>query len=304
LPEVLAWYKYERAEYVSNPLKGIGLRTLLLIAILLAFPLAVASMISDLGGSGSPGPGLSGNSSASSAPTSTIAANLSQLGNTNAALVLVVAVILLELPILYRSRTNILWELLTVAGSVVAAVTAIVLVSGITSIQNMGLELNFGGGLYFVVAVTLGLAGAGVLAAILLLRRSQSMEILSVPPPRPRKLLAGPSAGGFSPYYGATDGSHRGVVISCYSAFCAILMKLGVGNPPSRTPREFASEASERTPLDRELGRRITALFEKARYSVEEVPEGDARESRAILHEIDGELGSGMEKGAGRVTEG
>jgi hypothetical protein len=284
-------------------LKGVGFGTLLLIVILVAFPLAIASMVSGMEGAGSSGPGLPGNSTSAGSSGSTLADNLSQLGNSKIALILVIAIVFLAAPALFRSRTNILWELLTFAASVVAAVVAIVVVSGLTRIQSLGLDLHFGGGLYFIMAATLGLTAAGAaLAVMLLLRRSHGIPVLDAPPPRPRRLRAGAASAGFSPYYGAADGGHRGVVISCYSAFCALLVKLGVGNPPSRTPREFASEAVEKTALDHERGRRITELFEKARYGREEVAESEAQESRDILDTVRGELGTGVDPGEGGVT--
>ncbi len=273
--EVLEWYKYEWREQ-PNSLKGVGLGTVLLVGLLVAFPWAIASMVA---GMGSVSPGVStapGSSNSTIAATSDLAGAAGQIGENEVALFLILGVFLIEATFYIRSKSRLFWELVTIGASVVAAFIAILLAYGLSNLSAPGIVLDLGGNSLVVYAATLGLAAAGALLAVsLLLRSARRMPVVGNPRPvtRDRRGTTTLGAQGLD-YGGLTASGSKGIVFACYSAFCLILSKLGVGNPPSRTPRELASEAGTRTSLDRDLVRRLTSLFERPVMAAKRWPRG------------------------------
>ncbi|HYA56363.1 MAG TPA: DUF4129 domain-containing protein [Nitrososphaerales archaeon] len=82
----------------------------------------------------------------------------------------------------------------------------------------------------------------------------------------------------------------RSVVISCYRALCETLQDRGVPGTPSATAREFEVVSENALPIHHETLHRLTALFEKARYSAEEVGPGEAVEAESVLSELRSEV--------------
>lgn len=82
----------------------------------------------------------------------------------------------------------------------------------------------------------------------------------------------------------------RSVVISCYRALCETLQERGVPGTPSTTAREFEVVSEKALPIRHETLHKLTALFEKARYSTEEVAPGDAAEAESVLSELKSEV--------------
>jgi len=82
----------------------------------------------------------------------------------------------------------------------------------------------------------------------------------------------------------------RSVVISCYRALCETLQERGVPSRPSMTAREFEAASESTLTIHHETLHRLTALFEKARYSDEEVGTRDAAEAESVLTELKSEV--------------
>jgi len=88
----------------------------------------------------------------------------------------------------------------------------------------------------------------------------------------------------------------RSVIISCYRALCEILQERGVPGTPSATAREFEVASEKALSIHHETIHRLTALFEKARYSAEEVEPGEAVEAESVLSELKSEVLGGVGK--------
>ena len=86
----------------------------------------------------------------------------------------------------------------------------------------------------------------------------------------------------------------RSVVIGCYRALCETLQEKGVSGTPSTTAREFEVASENVLPIRHETLHRLTALFEKARYSAEEVGTRDAAEAESVLTELKSEVLGGV----------
>jgi len=274
-------------------LKGVGLGAILLVSLLVAFPWAITSMVAGMGKTGTVSSPGTINSTSSAPLAGSATAAVGQLGETDIALFIVLAVFLIEVPYYLRSKGGLLWELVTIGGSILAALLAILLAYGLNAMSLPSVEIDISGALLVVITVV-GLAvGASVFAWQLLSRNLKRASPLMTPA-APHRRKPGSAARTAMPvdYGEITATGYRRVVISCYASFCALLGKLGVANPPSRTPRELASDASKKTSLDRELMNRLTSLFEKARYSHEDVVEEDANESTSILGRVGEEVGS------------
>jgi hypothetical protein len=82
----------------------------------------------------------------------------------------------------------------------------------------------------------------------------------------------------------------RSVIIECYRALCEVLQKRGAVNNPSMTAREFEGASQRRLAVRPDLLHRFTALFEKARYSNEEIFAGEASESESMLDALKSEV--------------
>jgi uncharacterized protein DUF4129 len=82
----------------------------------------------------------------------------------------------------------------------------------------------------------------------------------------------------------------RSMIISCYRALCETLQERGVPSTPSMTAREFEAASENTLPIHHETLHRLTALFEKARYSDEEVGARDAAEAESVLTELKSEV--------------
>ncbi len=86
-------------------------------------------------------------------------------------------------------------------------------------------------------------------------------------------------------------GDARPAILQCYRKMGEIMGRHGVENPDHMTPREFRSSAAPLLGLREGSLRRLTGLFEVARYSHYSVGEGEREEATACLREIRGELG-------------
>ena len=82
----------------------------------------------------------------------------------------------------------------------------------------------------------------------------------------------------------------RSVVISCYRALCETLQERGVSGSPSTTAREFEVASENALQIHHGTLHRLTALFEKARYSAEEVSRGEAVEAESVLSELKSQM--------------
>jgi hypothetical protein len=82
----------------------------------------------------------------------------------------------------------------------------------------------------------------------------------------------------------------RSVIIECYRALCEVLQKRGAVNNPSMTAREFEGASQGRLAIRPDLLHRFTALFEKARYSNEEIFAEEASESESMLDVLKSEV--------------
>ena len=93
-----------------------------------------------------------------------------------------------------------------------------------------------------------------------------------------------------------TGSDPRGVILACYRSLCELLRSRGVEGSPSMTAREFESAGRSLLPVSHEAIHRLTSLFERARYSDEDIGPGDAGEAEAVLSEFRVEM-SGAPKG-------
>ena len=86
----------------------------------------------------------------------------------------------------------------------------------------------------------------------------------------------------------------RNVVIGCYRALCETLKERGVPSTPSMTAREFEAASENTLPIRHETLHKLTALFEKARYSDEEVGARDVAEAESVLTDLKSEVLGGV----------
>ena len=82
----------------------------------------------------------------------------------------------------------------------------------------------------------------------------------------------------------------RSVIISCYRSLTEVLQRSGVANSPTMTAREFEESSHLLLSVRHDTVHRLTALFEKARYSANVVMEDEASAAEATLSELRLEL--------------
>lgn len=75
-------------------------------------------------------------------------------------------------------------------------------------------------------------------------------------------------------------GEFRGVVLRCYKSMVLLFRAHGIRDDPSRTAREFESDALAAMGVSREGVDDLTSLFEEARYSTHEI---EARQRDAAI---------------------
>jgi hypothetical protein len=91
--------------------------------------------------------------------------------------------------------------------------------------------------------------------------------------------------------YSLRSGSDsRSIIINCYRSLGEVLQKSGVASTPAMTAREFEAESERLFSIRHEPIHHLTSLFEKARYSDEEVGTNEASEAEAVLSELRSEI--------------
>lgn len=78
----------------------------------------------------------------------------------------------------------------------------------------------------------------------------------------------------------------RSVIISCYRSLTEVVQAVGAQNGPAMTAREFEVSARELLSVPREPVHRLTALFEKARYSDDDIDAVEASDAEDTLSEL------------------
>jgi hypothetical protein len=89
-------------------------------------------------------------------------------------------------------------------------------------------------------------------------------------------------------------GDYRMTIIECYRALCEALENHGVANGPAMTAREFERASLALLSIKSERLHKITLLFEKARYSAEEITEQEVQESRTEFESLESEIEGGL----------
>lgn len=84
----------------------------------------------------------------------------------------------------------------------------------------------------------------------------------------------------------------KATIIQCYSAVLALFEKSGMHQEESLTPRELEAEVSARLGFSSENLHQLTALFERARYSAEELSSQEAERALFYFKQLSEELES------------
>lgn len=84
---------------------------------------------------------------------------------------------------------------------------------------------------------------------------------------------------------------YRSTIIQTYKALCAILAESGVPQEASLTPREFEIEAKKKLGIDSGYLHEATLLFEKARYSDENLTDEDSLKAKNCFYNLSLEIG-------------
>ena len=82
----------------------------------------------------------------------------------------------------------------------------------------------------------------------------------------------------------------RSIIINCYRSLGEVLQNSGATSTPAMTAREFEAESERLFSISHDPMHHLTALFEKARYSDEEVSIKEASEAEAVLSELRSEI--------------
>ena len=83
---------------------------------------------------------------------------------------------------------------------------------------------------------------------------------------------------------------YRSTIIQCYKAVLSLLERSGIPPRDSLTPREFEAEVGERIRISSEYLHAVTSLFERARYSKEELSSNEAARAQYYLEKLSLEL--------------
>ncbi|MDG6983078.1 MAG: DUF4129 domain-containing protein [Nitrososphaerota archaeon] len=111
------------------------------------------------------------------------------------------------------------------------------------------------------------------------------MTLPATPQAAPRRAEAAAVVDG-AIYSLHTGSDPRSVILACYRSLCELLQNKGVEGSPSMTAREFESAGRSLLPVSHEAIHRLTSLFERARYSDEDIGPGEAGEAEAVLSEF------------------
>jgi len=87
-------------------------------------------------------------------------------------------------------------------------------------------------------------------------------------------------------------------VIRCYQNMCYILEKQGISNDACITPRELQLKTIEELDIQEETISNLTKLFEKGRYSVHKMDDGDRKKAIINLRQLKKEI-----QGGGAINE-
>jgi len=268
----------------------------LLAAIVVAFPWLAVSIAANLqllpsGASGPPSPSCSSN-----CPTSSQVVVQQTAGNALVFLFTIAIVLSLFVVsgiIAWRRKVQTsrsLWSLLSVLllFSVVYALSGVVNILRTISLPNPGVFNQVAYWLSYLPLALILIAGAlGVrwIAQRPVLTPSKTIQMT---PPEEKMAAVSVLDKAIHSLRSGTD--PRSVVISCYRALCEILQERGVPGTPSTTAREFEAASEDALPIHHETLHRLTALFEKARYSAEEVGPREAVEAESVLSELRSEV--------------
>lgn len=137
---------------------------------------------------------------------------------------------------------------------------------------------------------------AGGVSLTWALRRAGGITIIPSPTTAEsgrKESLAGVLQGALGSLRAGND--PRSIIINCYRSMVDLLQEAGVSDSPSMTAREFEATCQRLFAVKRELIHRLTALFERARYSDEDIGTLQASEAEEVLTELrDSATGSMM----------
>lgn len=83
---------------------------------------------------------------------------------------------------------------------------------------------------------------------------------------------------------------YRSTIIDCYREVLTLLERSGMPQKASLTAREFEEEVSLRIGLSSKYLHQVTDLFERARYSLEDLSSSEAESARQDLEKLSSEL--------------
>jgi hypothetical protein len=89
-------------------------------------------------------------------------------------------------------------------------------------------------------------------------------------------------------------GNYYELILQCYKRMCDLLTAHGAPAHQSQTPREFEVAAAKILPVSPHSLRRLTRLFEIARYSSHTIDPLERSEALECLHNIEAELTEGV----------
>lgn len=131
-----------------------------------------------------------------------------------------------------------------------------------------------------ITALYLAVVGGLILAIFLMLKRDGQVPIDEDPAPTVLEALER----GRRDLQGSDD--PRAVVIRTYLAMEAALISGGARRSPSDTAQEFVSNALAELHVPEDSARRLTEIFERARFSSHEIPEGMRDEALAAFERV------------------
>ena len=134
---------------------------------------------------------------------------------------------------------------------------------------------------------------AGGMSLIWVLRRSGGIHVKPVPVAEgAESSLTGVLQGAISSL--RTGNDPRSAIVRCYGSMVELLQRFGVADSPSMTAREFEAACQRTFSVRRDPIHRLTFLFERARYSDEEISAPQASEAEVVLTELRDSVGEGL----------
>ena len=136
---------------------------------------------------------------------------------------------------------------------------------------------------------------AGGMSLILALRRSGGIHLKPVPAPLPGS-TGSPLTGVLQGAIGSlrTGNDPRSAIVRCYGSMVELLQKRGVSDSPSMTAREFEAACQRIFSLKHDPIHRLTVLFERARYSDEDIGPLQTSEAEEVLTELKDSVAEGL----------